>query len=210
MSKLFNIPPSRPWQLNSQSELCVADIDGDGRDEVVILDQAKLALGVLSYFKYGDLSDQWEQVENDQLICIQMSQAIVPDASGTGGWQLFSTDRIIDANLDGDKTSEIVIFAPHDSYIGVLKSNGTELQTKWMLKGTVPGAGQTQGWTLSPTDQLYRADFDGEDGDVIVIHNPEARFIGVLKWDGSELQTLWKVSGTVPATGGAQGWALTA
>jgi hypothetical protein len=184
MKNYMELGPAMPGLLRTQTIWTPGDIDGDGRYEVVTLVPANQSLCLLSYFRYGDVAPLWVGRGTDQLINMWSCVQNVPN-----GWQTDSDDRYYAADLDGDKVQEIVALNATSQQVGVLKWELPQLTTLWQSTTLLSGS-----WQLFADTQICVADVDGDGSDEILIFNPEATFIGLLKWQNTanpKLTELW-------------------
>src|SRR5947207_1736507 len=73
------------WSLPTTSvSICKAELDGDGKDKLVITNTGRTNLGVLSYFKYSDISPNWGGSQASGMMTDWQAQGSVP-ASSQGG-----------------------------------------------------------------------------------------------------------------------------
>ncbi len=176
------------WNMSAEDRIYVADVDGDGRDEIVVHKPAADWMAVL----------KWTGTE---LKAAWMTRDWAP-----GGWNMSAEDRIYVADVDGDGRDEIVVHKPAADWMAVLKWTGTELKAAWMTRDWAPG-----GWNMSAEDRIYVADVDGDGRDEIVVHKPAADWMAVLKWTGTELKAAWMTRDWVSPPGRVnEGWNLTA
>jgi hypothetical protein len=103
---------ARPWTRHGGDRFVPADLDGDGRQEIVVLGDDGRA-GVLSWSSDGGLELVWAADTH-----------VGPPGGGAGvGWRLAATDRILAADVDGDGCGEIVALSA-DGRLGLLRGLG--------------------------------------------------------------------------------------
>ncbi|MEP0873265.1 FG-GAP-like repeat-containing protein [Trichocoleus desertorum AS-A10] len=152
------------WLLNTADNRFspVGDVDGDGRDEILVT--SPWGIGIL-------------KLSGNTLTAVMMA----PNGTRFGGWLLNSVDNhvVTTADLDGDGRAEIVITSPWG--IGVLKLSGTTLSAVMMA----PNGTRFGGWLLNTLDNRIgpAADFDGDGRAELLIASPWG--IGLLKLAGN-------------------------
>ncbi len=198
--KLMGMQPSLPWLFNPQFDtLITGDVDGDGRDEIIITnapgglgagDSAVDAgesipmLSVLSYFKYTDLSPDWTDDTWGQMVCMWSGLGTVPSVDGNKNWKLDFTQRFVAADIDRDGVDEIVCFRQWgNTSLGVLKWDPRAYTFYSMCAPFV--VDPAPGW------QIFCGDLDGQGDAEVVIFNPITAIIRVYKWTGSSFEQLF-------------------
>jgi hypothetical protein len=143
------------------------DVDGDGRDEILIT--SPWGLGILE-LGAGGLT----------------SLLLHPNGTRFGGWLLNTADNWfpVMADLDGDGCDEIVVTSPWG--LGVLKVNGGTLTSLVMA----PNGVSFGDWTLdTATDHIeVAADVDGDGRAELVVSGPTK--VAVLALQGGVLATV--------------------
>lgn len=152
------------WLLNTADNRFspVGDVDGDGKDEIVIT--SPWGIGILKL--------------SDNTLTAPM---MAPNGTRFGGWLLNTVDNhvVTLADLDNDGKSEIVITSPWG--IGILKFSGNTLTAPVMA----PNGTRFGSWLLNTLDNRIgpTADFDGDGKAELFISSPWG--IGVLKLVGN-------------------------
>src|SRR2546423_2101619 len=205
MKNYQTMPASIPWQLLKSTLInnyAVGDIDGDEREEIITLSDDGTFLLIFSYFKYGDLSSSLSDTTWGQVVTMWTSKNVV--SGPTSSWTLSADDQIFVANIDlSSSGSEVVIFNPNTSSLGVLKWTGTELQCVWFSTQEIPGYGSASSWVMTPgATSLTPISLavGGETG--FVIFDRLFRRIGVLDWmedatTSGNLCCIWQATGEV-------------
>ena len=141
------------WRLNTADNqfLGMCDIDGDGRDEIIVA--SPWGLGVLE-LQGGTLG----------------SRHMAQNGSRIGQWLVNSLDNRFfpTGDYDGDGRAEILFASPWG--IGVLDELGGALRMTMMAaNGTRFG-----GWLLNTSDNRFGpvGDFDGDGRDELVVSSP--------------------------------------
>ena len=150
------------WELAADDTHRAADVDGDGRDEIVI--SAAEAIGVLG-------------LANQRL----SSRAIQRDR--VDGWNLADHDRLLVGRFTASSRDEILIRSPE--WIGVLRWDAV----RGRLALASIQNGRIGGWTLAERDRHAVADLDGDGLDEVYIRSAERA--GVLKWSNGGFSLLW-------------------
>ncbi|HST23855.1 MAG TPA: hypothetical protein VLR90_22290, partial [Blastocatellia bacterium] len=175
-------PTSVQWVLPTGSvSISKGDVDGDGKDELVIANGNRTNLGVLSYFKYSDISPNWSESQASGLMADWQAQDSIP-ASSQGGTdcQLRYMDQFFAANLVSSEQAQVVAYNPRELTFSVLEWNNGQLQTLWSVTNSFPG------WIIESDDQFFVGDFDGDGKDELVGFKPDDQIIGIIEWDGTQ------------------------
>ncbi|WP_088889262.1 FG-GAP-like repeat-containing protein [Leptolyngbya ohadii] len=152
------------WLLNTADNHVVtaADLDGDGRAEIVIT--SPWGIGVL-------------KLSGNTLTAAMMA----PNGTRFGGWLLNTLDNRIGpaADLDGDGRAELLIASPWG--IGVLKLAGSTFNVPMMA----PNGTRFGGWLLNTADNHFDSlvDFTGDGRDDILVTSPWG--IGIFRFTGN-------------------------
>jgi C1A family cysteine protease len=162
-----------------------ADVDGDGKAEIVVANNTDHWTGVLKW-NGSALAPVW---------------MIPSPINGPAGSWSRGADSFTAADVDHDGKVEIVVANNSNGWTGVLKWNGSALAPVWMVASPIVGpAGQ---WARGP-DILTAGDVDGDGKAEIVIANNSDDWTGVLKWNGSALAPVWMIPS--PITGPIGTW----
>jgi hypothetical protein len=176
------------WTFDFYDRQLPADLDGDGRDEILIrTGNERLAnkAGVIKMDNNGRL----------QLVSIQEDEI--------DGWRLAPTDKAWAGFFTQTGYKEILIRS--SEWLGLLYWNTNDRRLR--IRHAVHD--QIDGWRLNEGDQHCIGDFDGDGRDEIYIRSPQ--YVGVLKWMGNSFKAQWirqsniqYASGnqTLPLTGG--------
>ncbi len=189
------------WNLNQPDRFFVADIDGDNRDELIVVSGNGQWIGIL-HEDNGGLAAGW--IKNDWVNH--------PGGSGASGWDLKQGDQFIVADIDADTRDEVIVVSPNGQWIGVLHEDNGGLSAGWIKNDWVnhPGGTGANGWDLRQGDRFFAADIDGDNRDELVVISPDVQWIGVLQEAGGGLEATWLANDWVnhPGGSGANGWDL--
>src|SRR5258705_193837 len=140
------------WNLFNGGKSLVADIDGDGRQEIVVVSPDGEWIGVLSEHD-GSLVADW--IGHDWVNPL--------GGSGATGWNLRNGDKFLAADIDDDGRQEIVVVSPTGVWIGVLSEQGGGLVARWIGHNWVnpPGGSGATGWNLRKGGKVLPAGIQG-------------------------------------------------
>jgi hypothetical protein len=181
MEILWTNESTGPNPITGQNQLYAADLDGDGSDEIVTWNPNLLTL---SFSKW----------QNSSLASFG-SDIVGSIKSPTGTLVNLSDSQWYVADIDGDKSDEILTFNTSTGHLSVLKWQDSQLACVWTngKSGEDPLAAQTS---------LYFADLDGDGQEEILTWNPIVPPLLVSKWQNSEISQV-AISGlNIP------GWSL--
>ena len=135
------------WDLRQGDQVHVADIDGDGCQELIVLSPDEQWIGVLRE-NNGGLAAGW----------IGHDWVNSPGGTGAEGWNLRQGDQFHVADIDGDGSQELIVLSPDEQWIGVLRENNGGLAAGWIGHDWVnsPGGTGAEGWNLRQGDQVPR------------------------------------------------------
>ncbi len=175
--------PAKAWSL-VEDRLIAADVDGDGRVEVVIASNANGRTGVL----------KWDGTA----LALAWSSRIMVNGPA-GDWRR-GEDSLIAADVDGDGRVEIVIASHADGRTGLLKWDGASFGLVWTSPSLL--VGPAGNWRRG-RDSFIAADVDGDGRVEIVIASDSDGWTGVLKWDGESLAPVWASPNPLEGPGGS-------
>lgn len=181
------------WVIGSADQHFVADLDGDGKDEIVVFNPDDKLIGVL----------RWNGVGME---CSWLAGEQIQGNSGSDNWVIGSADQHFVADFDGKGKDQIFIFDPEDQWVGVFRWSGSELQCVWQIGGKIPNSAGDDSYPIGVADEYYVADFNGDGKDELFVFNPVENWIGAFDWSGSALQWLGGQGGGVPANEGGGAW----
>jgi hypothetical protein len=131
--------------LERHDELFVGDLNGDGRDDVVLFNGLDWSMAYVGLFRAGTSG-------------LTMTARFDGDIPGWGG--LAAHDRLILGDFDGNGRADVFIFNGDDwsmPYLGMFRASGTGLAYVRRYDGDVPGWGG-----LARHDRFFAADINGD------------------------------------------------
>jgi hypothetical protein len=161
------------WLLNTADNFPVtlADVDGDGRAELVIT--SPWGLGILK--RSG---------------ATFTSPMMAPNGTRFGGWLLNTLDNrvLCAADFDGDGARELLVTSPWG--MGMFKLSGSTMTAPFMK----PNGTRLGGWLLNTATDHFDAvaDFNGDGCAEILVGSPWG--VGVLRQDRGEMTSLAMVA----------------
>ena len=186
------------WTLSAVDQLSLADLDGDKRDEIVMLvpsevnktPQPNCAMAVTKWSD-GALHVVWH----------------VSSAAGNAPDYVAMSACLLLADLDGTGVAKIIV--PLAEYKGMVVAEWADTATFnviWRCGLSVPGIDGIQDWAVNAggffgaSDAFYRVNFDGTADALFIIQATYGSVGGVLKWQNGGLYCVWQ--------GTANGWGL--
>lgn len=174
------------WYMKSNDQFYVADIDGDGLEELYVFNGLDWYIGYLHLLKSTGASLEFVTRYDDMV---------------TPYWYMTSNDQFYVADFDGDGDDDLYLFNGHDwvmEYMYMLRSSGKDLSGANRYDDSVPG------WQLRRNDQWFVADIDGNGMDDLYVYNnadPDIKshdglswsteYLGVIRSSGSNLSGGW-------------------
>lgn len=161
------------WHLSWGDKLHVADFNGDGRDDIYVLNTTTWTtrwIGMLRSTGGG-------------LETVRRYSTTLPGYGSIG-----SVDQLFPADFDGDGNDDLYLFSGSSwskEYMGLLKSSGTAVTGVKRHDDSFPG------WVMGKNDRYYVADFDGNGKDDLYVFNAtdwgSHKYLGMLRSSGSAL-----------------------
>ncbi|HET7328215.1 MAG TPA: M64 family metallopeptidase [Nocardioidaceae bacterium] len=158
------------WQFSAGDQFLVGDINGDGKDEVVVYNSTNWNqeyLGLLADDGSGGLR-----------LIRRYDDAMT-------GWQFHRHDRFVLADFNGDGRADLVVANGDDwsmPYLGMLRSDGNGFSVVRRYDGSLAG------WQMRKGDQYLPGDLDGDgQADLYVFNGTDwsVRYFAMLRSTGT-------------------------
>jgi hypothetical protein len=170
------------WQFTSGDQFFVGDFDGDGRADVFVFNGGNWAIPYLGLLQSNGFA----------LSVVSRYDANLPD------WQMSPSDQFFVGDFNGDGRADLFVFNGNAwafPYLGMLSSGGASLSMATRYDGTMPG------WQMSPSDQYFIGDFNGDGKADLFVFNGDAwaiAYLGMLASTGSALTMVQRYDGNAP------------
>jgi hypothetical protein len=173
--------------MRANDQFYVADVDGDGKDDIVVFNGRDWAIGYLLVLRST----------GSDLTYVTRYDEELP------GWDdMKRNDQFFVGDFDNDKRDDLYVFNGHDWSVGYLE----------MLKGGPTGFAYVRrfdeelpGWDdMKRNDKFFPADFDGDGRkDLYVFNGPDwsMSYLEMLRSTGTNLQATRRFDGSVPGWG---------
>lgn len=168
-------PPGSGWRRNTVDEFLVGDVDGDHKDEIILINQADGWIGILKW-----IGTSLSYVNGSSPPVMGPGAANPP---GTG-WRIGQEDHFLVVDCDNDGKDEIFLYNNGDLWVGVLRADTAPLSYVWGAKGTLSGPGGS--WERHDDDAFAAIYVHG----VHQITVSESGGIGYLQFEDGVLQLL--------------------
>lgn len=172
-NRVPGVGSSGSWQLSWGDKLYVADFDGDGKDDVYVLNTTSW-------------TNRWVGMLRSTGSGLQTVRRYKKTLPGYG--YIGSKDQLFPADFDGDGKDDLYLFSGTSwskEYMGLLKSSGTSLSAVKRYDDSFPG------WIMGKNDKYYVADFNGNGKDDLYVFNGinwgSHKYLGMLRSSGSSL-----------------------
>jgi ribosome modulation factor len=179
------------WHLGPQDRFTVADLDGDGRDELFV--RSSLWAGVL----------RW-RAETGDFACDWISGDPAANANWIDGWHLGPLSREIAVDIDG--SGRRALFVRSSRWAGLFRLTNASMTCPWMTGD--PGANRDWigGWHLGLQDRAAAGNFRVAGAEELFIRSPQ--WAGLLAWTGDGLETVWMSGDPAANANWVDGWHL--
>lgn len=178
-----NASRTRSWQVRPSDKLYVGDFDGDGRDDLFIVNLTawnKSYLGMLKSF-----GDHFEPVRRF-------------DGPLPGWDEMRRRDEFYVADFNNDNRDDLMVFNGHNwnqPYFLMLRSTGDNLAYSKRYDTFLPG------WEMGRDEEFHVADYDGDGREEVIAHNPNnwsQVHLMVFSSTGSRLRLTDRFYGVIP------------
>lgn len=232
----LNLQTLMPAALTPGSQKIVTDIDGDGVNELIILDSTIQQLSIVHQFTYGDSYFTLNNIDptvwpasaqnttplwTDTTLrwwTIWATQGVIPNPF-TPQWTIGLDDEIMAGDFDGDGIDELFIYNRTTAGWGILKWNSQtkQLQTLYLIQlpqsqPVFPGASQGDiTWRISTADQYFvipkvSSIIPTASGAGFFAFNTQTQALALIIYSTSATRLLQWWQ--VPAGGSLTGWTL--
>jgi hypothetical protein len=180
-SAVERVPGS--WQFQPGDQFYIADVNNDGKDEVVVYNSTNWVMEYL-----GLLADDG----SDGLRLIARYDNAMP------GWQFHRDDRFYAADFDGDGRKDLYVFNGTNwaiPYVGMLRSSGFGFSLVHRYDGGMPG------WTMRSHDRHAVGDFTGDGREDLWVFNGDdwsIPYLGMLRSQGTGLTMARRYDNKLP------------
>jgi hypothetical protein len=162
---------ARPSQEANFRKNVVGDFNGDGRDDLVLLDGRQLSLYLSGDRDVGpddpQIGDPPRAVNGVLKKTWFFTDQLLSD-NGVWSWQIRPGDKMFVGDFDGDGKDDLYIFNGTDwnqPYLTMLKSEGDRFQPVRRYDSNLPG------WEMRRDDVHHVADFNNDGRDDLFIYN---------------------------------------
>lgn len=175
-------------EMKSGDQFFVADVDGDGKDDILVFNGSDFAVGYLLILRSTGNNLRFVHRYDNEL----------------PGWgPMKRNDRFLVANFNADRRADLYVSNQTDwsvGYLLMLSSNGSGYDYVHRFDQTLPGWGD-----MKPGDEFYTGDFDGNRRtDVFVFNGGDwsIPYLEMLRSTGNNLAFVRRFDGDVPGWGG--------
>ncbi len=167
--------PAERWYLDSNDRFHAADLNGDGRDEIVAINDYDNVVGILVANRQG-------------LHCVYRATGTI---GGAGGAFELDEPKALPLDVDGDGADELFVY--QTDRVAILTSPTLEdFETAWVRVDTIGGR---EPWTIRGADSWYPAELNGQPGEELVAYrqhsNNKERAGAFLTGPGTSLRAVW-------------------
>ena len=170
------------WDFRAHDTFYIADIDGDGQQDLLVFNGADWAVPRLGMLRATGTGFTLQTRYDGAL----------------GGWTMRPTDRFMVGDFDGDGKADLWAINSADwslPYLGMLRSLGSGFTLSRRYDGLMPQ------WTMKPGDRHYVGNFDGDGkADLFVFNGGDwsTPQLGMLRSTGFELDFVRRYDGNAP------------
>ena len=181
-----HLPSSSARPMKVGDRYLVADFDGDGRDDVYLVNTASGSTPYVAMYRST----------GNNLALVRTYAGTLP------GWTMRPGDWMAPADLNGDGKEELYVVNKgnwNTPYLLMVRSTGNALAFVRRYKATLPG------WTMDGRDRFYVADVDGNGKDDLYVfngHDWSKPYLKKLPSSGTGLLSGQRWYGSVP------GWTM--
>lgn len=166
---------SERWYLNSNDRFHVADLNGDGREEIVAINDFFNVVGIMTANRQG-------------LWCVHRGTGSI---GGPGGSLPLDEPKALPIDVDGDGTDEVFVY--QTTRVALLSGASLEdFETEWVVSDSVDGR---EPWSISGADSYYVAELDGAPGEDLAVYkqhsNNKERVGAFIRGQGLSLRSVW-------------------
>ncbi|MFL6196866.1 MAG: M64 family metallopeptidase [Thermoanaerobaculia bacterium] len=172
------------WTLAPGDQFYVADFNGDGKDDVYVLNTTSWGtrwLGLLRSTGSG------------------LETVIHYGGSIPGYGNIGSADQLFVADFNADNKDDLYLFTGTSwstKYMGLLQSSGNSIAAVQRYDGSIPG------WIMAADDKYYVGDLDGDNKRDLYVFNGtdwSSKYLGMLKSSGAALSDIKLYTGALPS-----------
>jgi len=169
------------WTMKSKDKLYVADFDGNGKDDVYIVNGVDWGPEYLGMLKSDGSSLKRIKLYSDDL----------------PSWQMTKGDRFYIADYNNDGKEDLYVFNGKNwkwAYMLMARSTGTSLvYTKRYDNSS--SSKNIPGWSMQKGDRFWVSDVNSDGKKDLFVFNPKINwskeYLGTLKSNGSSLRGSW-------------------
>ncbi len=179
------------WHLGPQDRFTVADLDGDGKDELFVRSPGWAA--VL----------RW-RAETRNFVCDWISGDPAANANWVDGWHLGALDHEVPIDVDGSGRQSLFVRSPQ--WAGLFQLTNSVMRCPWMTGDPAANQDWIGGWHLGVQDRVVAGTFRGGEAADLFIRSPQ--WAGLLAWTGDGLDTVWMSGDPAANANWLDGWHL--
>jgi hypothetical protein len=191
----------RPRQEATFRKNVVGDFDGDGLDDLVLLDDRQLSLHLARLRNVGP-NDPVRGTPPRNVTAVfeptWFSTGPLRNTAGNWLWVTRKNDILLPGDFDGDGRDDLFVANLTDwakPYLCMLKSFGDRFEPVRIYATSLPG------WTMTDGDQFYVADHDGDGRKDLFVYNGKnwsMPYFLMLRSAGTSLQYVRRYDRNLP------------